>query len=171
MNTVFSKISIIFVFGLFIAMSSCIKDSTSDRTEAEELAELNELILKLESKGYDVDTTDTGLYYIVHEQGSGPYPVPNDTISIGYEGYLTNGVLFDTSVDKYENDQWKFVYMQQVLIKGLNDGLAIMKEGSEYEFIIPSKLAYGDFGTPPTIGPFQTLIVGVKLFDIKPAMD
>jgi FKBP-type peptidyl-prolyl cis-trans isomerase FkpA len=171
MNTIMRKISIVLVFALAAALNSCIEDSTSNRTPEEELVELNELILNLESQGYDVDTTSSGVYYIIHEQGSGPFVKPYDTITIGYEGYTTNGVLFDTSENRYEDGEWEFVYMEQSLMQGLNDGLAIMKEGSEFEFIIPSRLAYGDFGQPPLIGPYETLIIGVKLYDIKPVME
>lgn len=160
-----------FILILFILLVSfsCIDNSKEERTEAIELAELNQLILTLEADGYDVDTTETGIYYLVHVPGEGPFVAPFDTITIGYEAYLTNGYLFDATQDWAPDGKWEFVYMQQQLIEGFNTGLAVMQKGSEVELIVPSSLAYGAFGSPPEIGPFETLIFGVKLYDIKPS--
>ena len=171
MINILRNLSLLLVLSVLIFINSCIDSTTSDRTQEEELVELNQLIANLESQGIDVDTTDTGVYYIIHEPGSGPFIAPYDTITIGYEAYLTNGMLFDTSEDRYEDGEWEFVYLQQTLVQGLNDGLAIMKKGSEFEFIIPSRLAYGDFGQPPLIGPYESLIIGVKVYDIKPVVE
>ncbi len=160
--------ALLIIFVLFLSYS-CIDKSKQERTEAIELAELNQLILTLEADGYDVDTTETGIYYLVHEPGEGPQVSPFDTITIGYEAYLTNGHLFDATQNWAPDGKWEFVYMQQQLIEGFNAGLAVLRKNSEVELIIPSSLAYGAFGSPPEIGPFETLIFGVKLYDLKPA--
>ncbi|WP_340113952.1 FKBP-type peptidyl-prolyl cis-trans isomerase [Maribellus mangrovi] len=171
MINILKNFSVLLVLPIILFMGSCVDGTTSDRTQEEELVELNQLILNMESQGIDVDTTESGVYYVIHKQGSGPFIAPYDTITIGYEAYLTNGMLFDTSEDRYEDGEWEFVYMQQTLMQGLTDGLAIMKKGSEFEFIIPSRLAYGDFGQPPLIGPYESLIIGVKVYDIKPLVE
>jgi len=165
-----NRIPLLFLLALPLVFSSCLKNSNEvERTEAIELAELNELILKLEMKGFDVDTTVSGVYYIIHEPGEGPQVEPFDTITIGYEAYLTSGQLFDATQNWTPDGKWEFVYLQQQLIEGFNAGLAVMRKNSEVELIVPSSLAYGAYGLPPEVGPFETLIFGVKLYDLKPA--
>lgn len=122
---------------------SCLEKSDNDaRTEAIELAEIKQLLLTLEMNGYDIDTTASGVYYIIHKEGVGPHVKPYDTIIIAYEGYLTNGVLFEASTNWSANGKWEFVYMHQGLFQGFNDGIPVMAEGNEVEFIILPKLAY-----------------------------
>lgn len=160
--------TILTVLILSLVLASCMNDSQEDeRTEAIELAELNQLILTLEGRGFDVDTTQSGIYYLLHEAGEGPLVVPYDTITISYEGYLTDGRLFDATENWAPDGKWEIVYMEQQLIQGFNEALSLMNEGSEYEFLIPSSLAYGAYGSPPNIGPFETLIFGVKLHEIR----
>jgi len=165
-----NRIRLLFLLALTLTFSSCMKNSKEDeRTEAIELAELKQLIEKLEAKGFNVDTTVTGVFYIVHEPGEGPLVAPFDTISISYEAYLTNGYLFDASENWAPDGKWEFVYLEEQLIEGFNSAIAIMNEGSEIEFLIPSRLAYGAYGSPPNIGPYETLIFGIKLNEIRPA--
>lgn len=165
-----NRILLPFILALPFVFSSCMKNSNEDeRTEAIELAELNQLIQKLEAKGFDVDTTENGVFYIVHEPGEGPVVAPYDTIAISYEGYLTNGYLFDATEDWAPDGKWEFVYLEEPLVEGFNSALAVMNEGSELEFLIPSSLAYGAYGSPPKIGPYETLIFGVKLHEIRPS--
>lgn len=158
---------IVFTLTVTAMFSTSCLDNTENRTFEQELQELNELILRLHDEGYDVDTTDLGIYYIVHEPGEGPYPVEGDTLTIRYEGFFTDGSMFDSS-DPWAPDGWEFVYLRQPLIVGFNDGLAVMNKGSEVELIIPSNLAYGAYGTD-IIGPYTTLIFGVKMEDLRPA--
>lgn len=135
------------------------------RTESKELAELNELITTLIAEGYDVDTTAMGIYYIIHYEGEGPLVQPGDTIDIAYEGYLSEGSMFDNT------DSWEFIFKEQSIIPGFDDGLALMNKDCEIELIIPSSLAYGAYGSPPGIPSFSTLIFGVKMNDIKPVTE
>lgn len=144
---------------------SCITSDVgegNERTENQELIELNELIATLTSEGYVVDTTAMGEYYITHTIGEGQLVQPGDTIDIAYEGYLTDGSMFDST------DSWEFIYKEQPLIPGFDDALALMNKNAEIEAIIPSNLAYGAYGSPPAIPSFSTLIFGIKLNGIKP---
>lgn len=153
------------VFAFLISLSSCFNDD-DPRTQAQELQELNELIMVLHQEGNDVDTTSLGVYYITHTKGEGPLAVEGDTVSIEYEGFLTDGSRFDGSADWAPNGIWEFVYGEQSLILGFNEAISYMNKGAEMEFIIPSNLGYGAYGTG-SIGPYQTLIFGVKLTDHK----
>ncbi|WP_346859721.1 FKBP-type peptidyl-prolyl cis-trans isomerase [uncultured Draconibacterium sp.] len=157
-------------FGVLLSVlffTSCIKDNSEIRTYNDEMVELNELIQTLIADGYDVDTTASGVYYIIHEAGEGDFAKIGDTVSINYEGYLSDGSMFDDSDDWSTDGVWEFVYGEQSLISGFNEALSLMNTNMEAEFIISSDLAYGASGYG-YIGSFQTLIFGVKMIEIKP---
>lgn len=168
MKNLLRTLLLVFVSALLLHTTGCItgEDNTGeDRTEAQELIELNELIATLISEGYDVDTTEMGVYYIVHTDGEGPLVQPYDTIDIAYEGFLTDGSMFDAT------DSWEFIFKDQPLIPGFDDALTLMNKDCEIEVIIPSSLAYGAYGSPPAIPSFSTLIFGVRMNDIKPVTE
>ena len=161
------RTTILISLALFlIGLSSCLEDH-EPRTEAEELEELHELILSMEADGIDVDTTLSGVYYVVHSPGEGELVVPGDTIGITYDGILTDGSSFDSSHGWAPNGIWEFVYGEQALIPGFQEALSYMNKGAKMEFIIPSRLAYGAYGTGE-VGSFQTLIFGVELVSHNP---
>lgn len=151
---------------LFVSFSSCINDEDT-RTYEDEMQELNELLLTLEAGGVDIDTTNLGVYYITHTPGEGELAVIGDTVAIEYEGFLTDGTMFDASSNWAPEGIWEFVYGEQSLIAGFNEAISYMNKNAEMEFIIPSELAYGAYGTGD-IGAYQTLIFGTKLTDLKP---
>lgn len=148
--------------------TSCLDNpEQEERTKAMEQAELEKLLSDLTGKGFDIDTTALGVFYIIHEQGDGPVVTPGDTLTIAYEAFHINGIKFDDSDSWYENGEWEFVYPQTNLIQGFNDGLSLMKKGMVAQFIIPSELAYGVFGYPPVIDAYETIIYGIELKEIK----
>jgi len=87
--------------------------------------------------------SDSGLYYIITNQGEGAQPTLDSNISIGYIGYLTNGNIFDKSESLEIN--------LSVVIEGWKEGIQHFKEGGEGILLIPSHLAYGDtdYGSIP----------------------
>lgn len=111
----------------------------------------------------DVITTPSGLQYKIITQGTGPKPTAMDVVTVDYVGKLINGTEFDSS---YKRGQ-PATFELSAVIPGWVEGLQLMKKGATYEFYIPSKLAYGERGAPPVIGPNQALIFVVKLIDIK----
>jgi FKBP-type peptidyl-prolyl cis-trans isomerase FkpA len=148
--------------------SSCIDNNEIEpRTFDDELAELDAMITKLEESGFDVDTTDIGVYYIVEEEGEGPFPKDGDTCFIDFRGYFKDGILFHDSEDYHTNGIWKFIFGKPDMIPGLKSGLKQMNEGAKIEMIIPSNLAYGDKGTA-NIPPFTTLIYESKMHELNP---
>lgn len=156
---------------LFFVLHSCVtvEDPTS-RTAALEQQELNETILKLEDAGYDIDTTESGLYYIIHTSGTGPFPVEGDTCFVEYATYFIDGVLLDASQDHFTDGIWEMRLHRDSTIAGFYEGLGLMNKGTEADFIVPSKLGYGDLGNG-YIPPFTPLIFSVKLHDLKPKVE
>ncbi|GGK49470.1 MULTISPECIES: FKBP-type peptidyl-prolyl cis-trans isomerase [Flavobacteriaceae] len=110
-----------------------------------------------------VVTTDSGLQYIVMKEGSGEKPVATSKVKVHYHGTLTDGTIFDSSVDRGTPSEF---FANQV-IKGWTEGLQLMPVGSKYKFFIPQELGYG--ATPRAGGkikPFDVLVFEVELLEI-----
>lgn len=98
-------------------------------------------------------------------QGTGASPKKGDTVVVHYTGWLTDGVKFDSSVDR--NDPFAFVLGTGQVIRGWDEGVATMKVGDKAKFTIPPELAYGREGYPGAIPPNATLIFEVELLSIE----
>ena len=109
-----------------------------------------------------VQTTASGLQYTVLKPGSGPKPKPTDVVSVAYKGTLLNGEAFDSS---YGRDPVSFAL--NGIIPGLSEMVQLMPVGSKYKCWIPGNLAYGPAGSPPRIGPNETLEFDIELVAIK----
>jgi len=115
------------------------------------------------AKKPNVKTTASGLQYEVLTEGKGPKPKPTDSVSAHYKGMLLDGKTFDSSSD---GGQPATFQLNQV-VPGWQEGLTLMPVGSKYRFWLPSKLGYGENGTPGgPIGPNATLVFEVELLDI-----
>jgi FKBP-type peptidyl-prolyl cis-trans isomerase FklB len=116
-----------------------------------------------ENKGKPgVMSTPTGLQYKVNTPGTGVKPDADDMVTVHYHGTLTNGTVFDSSVDRGEPATFG---LNQV-IPGWTEGLQLMQEGGKYTFYIPENLAYG--GRPAgKIPPYSTLIFDVELIKVE----
>ena len=151
-------------------VSSCLKgddDGIEERTLEMEMEELDTFLITLEARGYDIDTSDLGIYYILQAEGEGPLAQAGDTLSLEYTGYLLNGQIFDASAYHYPDSTWEFVFKEVLLIEGFDDGISLMNKGAEIDMIIPSEYAYGPFGNGP-IGPYTSLLFVTKMHDIIP---
>ena len=109
-----------------------------------------------------VITTASGLQYEVIKMGKGKKPVATDNVKVHYHGTLTNGTVFDSSVDR--NEPITFGLTQ--VIAGWTEGLQLMPVGSKFKFYIPQQLGYGS-QQAGSIPPYSTLIFEVELLDIE----
>jgi FKBP-type peptidyl-prolyl cis-trans isomerase len=158
-----------FILSLLFVIYSCTEENNVvERTADMEAAELQDILAKLTDSGYDIDTTASGIYYVVDEEGTGPTVKTGDTCYVEYAGYLPNGDLFATSGNDSEDGIIDFVYPYENIISGFNEGLTVMNKGSQIEMIIPSSKAYGETGTL-YVPPYTTVIVIAKLNDLKPS--
>ena len=105
------------------------------------------------------------LKYIDLKVGQGPQPKPGQTVRVHYTGWLTNGMKFDSSVDR--NEPFEFPLGEGRVIRGWDEGVATMRVGGKRKLTVPSDLGYGIKGSPPEIPPNATLIFDVELLAIK----
>ena len=109
--------------------------------------------------------TKSGLAYKVINKGSGKiHPVSESTVTVHYPGKLTDGTIFDSSVQRGQ----PATFPLNRVIPGWTEGVQLMVVGDKCTFIIPSHLAYGERGIPLAgIGPNATLIFEVELLEIN----
>ena len=110
-----------------------------------------------------VITTESGLQYLVLEEGTGTvHPTKDSKVTVHYHGTLIDGTVFDSSVERGE----PISFALKQVIKGWQEGLTYMVEGQKVRLFIPSTLGYGKGGTGP-IPPSATLIFDVELISIQ----
>lgn len=122
----------------------------------ERLVEEDKLIQEyIAAKGLNAQKTESGLYYVIEEEGTGEPVTVGTPMLVNYAGYLIDGTLFDTSIESLAKEHNIFnegrpyaplpvsVGMGQV-IAGWDEGLLLLKKGSKAKFLIPSPLGYGE---------------------------
>lgn len=110
-----------------------------------------------------IQVTNTGLQYKVLKSGDGATPKATSEVSVHYEGKLTNGKVFDSSIKR---GQPQTIRLDQV-IPGWTEALQRMKVGDKWQLFIPSNLAYREEGRAPVIGPNEVLVFEVELLEVK----
>ncbi len=109
--------------------------------------------------------TSSGLEYIEVEAGAGAQAVAGKTVSVHYTGKFQDGKVFDSSIPRGE--PLSFQLGRGNVIKGWDEGIALMKVGGKAQLIIPPALAYGERGAGGVIPPNATLVFDVELVDVK----
>lgn len=149
---------------LALGCSSETDRAADDAEQTETEASMTEAGGPLPVSG-DTVTTESGLQYIVISSGDGPAPEPGQTVYVHYTGWLTDGGVFDSSVDRGE--PFGFPLGQSRVIAGWDEGVALMRVGDKRRFIIPPDLAYGERGHAAGIPANSTLIFDVELVSIE----
>ena len=109
-----------------------------------------------------VIVTESGLQYEVLKMGKGKKPAATDRVKVHYHGTLTDGTVFDSSVERGE----PIVFGLNQVIPGWTEGVQLMPVGSKFRFYIPQELGYGERAAG-SIPPYSTLIFEVELLDIE----
>lgn len=113
--------------------------------------------------------TDSGLGYLLVEEGDGETPEAGDLVDVHYTGMLEDGTVFDSSIDRGE--PISFVLGQGAVIAGWDEGIGLMQVGEKAQLIIPPDLGYGATGSGASIPPNATLIFDVELVSVTSAPD
>lgn len=117
-----------------------------------------------EVEGLPVEDTESGLQYIIVKEGEGDYPQAGQLLVVHYSGFLPDGSLFDSSVQRGE--PFRFILGRNQVIRGWDEGFALLKTGSKVRFIVPPSLGYGEREVGP-IPAGSTLVFDVELIEIQ----
>lgn len=118
---------------------------------------------RMEEKYPDAKQTESGLMYIIETEGDGKQAEAGKTVSVHYRGTFVDGEKFDASYDR--GQPIKFPLGVGKVIKGWDEGIALLKEGAKAKLIIPYYLAYGEKGRGP-IPDKADLIFDVELIEV-----
>lgn len=121
-----------------------------------------EKFLEENKKKTGVTTTESGLQYSVIKMGDGAKPSATDKVKTHYHGTLTDGTVFDSSVDRGEPVEFPV----NGVIKGWTEALQLMPVGSKWKLFIPYALAYGERAAGPQIPAYSALVFEVELLEI-----
>ncbi len=109
-----------------------------------------------------VQTTPSGLQYVIKEAGNDVKPGPRDTVFVHYKGTLTDGTVFD----EVPAEAAAVRLTLDRVIKGWTEGMALLGEGGKATLYVPSELGYGSRGTNG-IEPNSPLIFDIQLDSVK----
>jgi FKBP-type peptidyl-prolyl cis-trans isomerase FkpA len=119
-------------FILLLIVSCSSNDKVKDFTQANE----QEILDYISNNNLVAQKSDSGLYYIINEIGSGEQPIAASNVTVAYRGYYTNGTVFDQSAQGIS-------FNLNGVIAGWTEGITYFKEGGSGVLLIPSRLAYG----------------------------
>lgn len=135
----------------------------AERAEKGKVAKAEgEKYLAENAKKEGVVTLPSGLQYMVLKEGNGKKPKAIDQVKCHYEGFLIDGTVFDSSIQRGE----PAVFPLNQVIAGWTEGLQLMQEGAKYRFFIPYILGYGEGGAGASIPPYAALIFDVELLEV-----
>ncbi len=128
-----------------------------------------------DSTGVNPTRTVNGLWYQINQEGQGDVCQAGQKISMNYTGRLLDGAKFDSNVDSAFGhvQPFEFTLGQGQVIRGWDEGIALLKKGGKATLYIPSELAYGQTpfpgsaANPKGIPPGSILIFDVEVMDIK----
>lgn len=142
------------------------KDLISERNKKYLENKEKEMAKQLEALKKDMTQTPSGLFYKITEKGSGKQAQKGDTVSVHYEGSLTNGNVFDSSFAR--NEPIEFPLGKGMVIPGWEEGISLLHEGDKATFLIPPALGYGAQGAGGgVIPPNAWLLFKVELIKAK----
>jgi len=136
-------------------MSCNKKDGNNNVNQTED-----DIIQYIEDNNLTAQRSDTGLYYVITEQGDGAAPTSNSNVTVSYKGYFLDGSVFDQS-----NAAGISFNLQQV-IKGWTEGITYFNEGGEGILLVPSQLGYGSNYNRGIPGG-SVLIFDIKLIKVE----
>ena len=145
---------------IFTTSRSKAEEAAKAALEAAKAAEAD--ALKEYTEG--AQKTDSGLMYLIEEEGQGSKPNKGDNVQVHYELKLTSGVVVDSSFQRGQPISINIGVGQ--VIPGWDEGIMLLKEGSKATIVVPSDLGYGPSGAGGVIPPNATLIFKVQLVKV-----
>jgi len=148
--------AMVFVFG---CKKTEVPNSNSSLKEA---SLINTWVKTMVNTNNIVDSTSTGLHYIISKVGTGAAVTAGNSVTLKYTGKFVDGTVFDSSAS--------FTYVHkatgQRMIPGFEEGIEKLSKGGSGIFLIPSAQAYGTGGYS-TIPAYTPLLFTIEVIDIK----
>jgi FKBP-type peptidyl-prolyl cis-trans isomerase len=150
------------------ALQDLMKEMRAERAKkdsiksVEGLAKQSEFLAKNKAET-GVQTTASGLQYLVLKEGTGASPKDGDVVVAHYVGALLDGTEFDNSVKRGQ----PLTFPLNRVIPGWQEALKLMKVGAKIKAWIPSELGYGKAGSPPVIPGNSLLVFEIELLEVK----
>ncbi len=110
----------------------------------------------------EFSSTDSGLRYRILRNSDGTKPSADSTVTVNYRGWLNTGKVFDSSYERGEPTTFPL----QNVIDGWTEGMQLVGEGGMIELWVPSKLGYGERGSPGSIPAHSNLHFVVELVNV-----
>lgn len=163
-----SLLAALFGLSLLAACATTVETPIADPgpTTPEQWAEAQSAWLEWNGQRRGWSTTESGLQYrrVGRANPAGRQPTATDSVRVHYRGSLITGKEFDSSYERGEPAEFPLGRV----IRGWTEGVALMREGETFEFVIPSPLAYGDRWVGGDLIPAgSTLMFTVELLEVK----
>lgn len=139
---------------------SCDSDSNKNESVDYKVQNEQDITAYINEKNLDAQKSDSGLYYVINEEGTGERPTSTSNVTVAYKGYYLNGSVFDQS-----NSNGISFGLQQV-IKGWTEGITYFKEGGSGVLLVPAHLGYGNSDSRGIPGG-SVLIFDIKLISVN----
>ena len=155
----------------------------TEAKEQQQIQERQERQQRFDNLKAEAEELESGLQIAYLEQGEGPQPKLGDTVMVNYQGYLTDGEIFDTNVAEVAEEAGILNERRQQMggykpmpvlyspeaptIPGFKEGIQQMQVGDKAVLFIPAHLGYGDRGAPPVIPPGADLVFQVELVGLQ----
>jgi FKBP-type peptidyl-prolyl cis-trans isomerase len=142
---------------LFISCTKDVEPTTPIDYTAKNEQEIKDYVAK---NNLTAQRSETGLYYVINEPGTGAQPTATSNVTVAYKGYYTNGTVFDQS------SAAGISFGLNQVIKGWTEGIPHFKTGGNGILLVPAHLGYGSYDSRGIPGG-SVLIFDVKLISVN----
>lgn len=129
----------------------------SDDPEKQAAKDRKKILEYIEKHDLDAHELESGVFYVIEKTGSGEFPTANSVVLINYRGYFLDGKEFEARNGAQLN-------LAGGIIQGFKEGIPMFDIGSKGMLLIPSGLAYGEYGSY-TIPPNAVLLYDIEMID------
>jgi FKBP-type peptidyl-prolyl cis-trans isomerase FkpA len=155
------KFYLYIIFSILIFTSCSRNESTCLNSESNFEPQTEEDIIKyIEDNNLDANRTNSGLYYVIDNGGSGARPTSSSNVTVAYKGYFLDGTVFDQSSAS------GVAFPLNRVIPGWTEGMQLFKEGGNGILLLPSNLGYGSRGLC-SIPRDAVLVFDIKLVSVN----
>jgi FKBP-type peptidyl-prolyl cis-trans isomerase FkpA len=146
----------LYLFTLVLVFISCSdKTDTSFEPETEQ-----DIIQYIEDNNLNATRSNSGLYYVINNEGSGTRPTSASNVTVDYKGYFLDGVVFD------ESNSNGISFRLNEVIQGWTEGITYFREGGNGILLVPYNLGYGESGRGSIPGG-SVLIFDIRLLSVN----